>query len=224
MTAESDGGPKQLGQLSQKRGSTAKAAVLFEDRLEVVTATFLGTVRSVVELDAIESISHVRGVSVTLAMGAVSAISGFLALGIAVLLGEATPADLRTLSILGGFFTVLCLAAFVARQDFYRIQTSRKGHFTLFSDREPETVVVEFLGAIRRARKNHLRLRSEASGGHSVADEIRKLARLVAENMLTAEEFLHKKRELLELEGIREYPSDAPDLLDDDEGGPRSIN
>jgi hypothetical protein len=224
MKAESESGPRQLGRLNQKRGATVKQAVLFEDRLEMVTSTVLGTVRSVVELDAVESISHVRGVSVTLALGAVAAISGFLALGIAVLLGEATPADLRSLSILGGFFTVLCLLSFVARQDFYRIQTSHKGYFTLFADREPETVVVAFLGAIRRARKNCLRLRLESSGGQSVADEIRKLARLVAENMLTAEEFLQKKRELLELEGIREYPADAPDVLDDDEGGPRSIN
>jgi hypothetical protein len=137
----------------------------------------------------------------------------------------ATPADMHMLWMLGLLAGALGLMFLFVRQDVFRLETFRKAHFTLFADREPDTAVFEFLGNIRRARQRHLRLRREASTGHSVADEIRKLAGLVTEKVLTSEEFMQKKRELLELEGVREFSGDVPDLLDDgDEGGPRSIN
>ncbi|MBI3890912.1 MAG: hypothetical protein HY303_05225 [Candidatus Wallbacteria bacterium] len=166
---------KRVAQLTQRRGLTTKIAVLFEDRLEIRTSTFLGEVRSALELDAIEGISHVRGANVALTMAASATLMALLSFGIAVLTGGATAADLRMLSILGGLAAVLSLAFLFVRENTFRVETYRKGRFTLFADHEPDTAVFEFLGAVRRARQRHLLKGRAGIGSQAVAEELRKL-------------------------------------------------
>ena len=88
---------KRVAQLTQRRGLTTKVAVLFEDRLEIRTSTFLGEVRTSLELDSIEGISHVRGAHVPLTLAMISSLLAFASFGVAVLAGGATPVDMRML-------------------------------------------------------------------------------------------------------------------------------
>lgn len=217
---------KKLAQLSQKRGLTSKVALLYEDRLEIRTSTFLGEVRSALELDAIEGISHVRGANLPLTIAAASTLATFLAFGVSVLMGAATPADMRMLATLGGLTAFLVILFMVVREDSFRIETFRKGRFTLFVDHDPDTAVIEFLGAVRRTRQRFMRGRRDGSGAASVADEIRKLAGLVTESVLTPEEFVLKKRELLEMEALREFAAESGEPLDEplEDEDPKSIN
>lgn len=210
---------KRLAQLTQRRGLTTKVAVLFEDRLEIRTSTFLGEVRSALELDAIEGISHVRGANVSLTMAAASTLSALTAFGIAVLTGGATPVDLRVLAILGTVAAVLILALLVVRENTFRLETFRKGRFTLFADHEPDTAVFEFLGAVRRARQRFIGKGRAGAGTQAVAEELRKLAGLVTNPAALEAE------ELLEADGLSDLAGEPADSSEEAaDGKPRSIN
>ncbi len=219
------GRDRRLSQLVQKRGITTKVAVLYEDRLEIRTSTFLGEVRSALELDSVEAISHVRGAGTGLTVAAAASLLATLAWGVTILMGGAVPADSQMLLTLGGLSLVLVLLVALVRQDTFRIETYRKGGYTLFADRDPDTAVVEFLGAVRRARQRIMSGPRDSSPEHSIAEEIRKLSGLVGDNVLTPEEFLQKKRELLELELAAEYAGEL-DFFEDptEDDKPRSIN